>query len=210
MSKITKSCLANLSKAFAQAPSQYSRLNVSKLGFISASNYSQLQGGNEDKIDADDEFAALTQKSKENMEDLMETTKKTGHEMKEEAKDEAHAIKETGKNAAGSMTEKAKEAAGTAKDKAEVTAEKLKEKTGMEAADNERSEQTLGEKARQTVEEMWVVAKDTKDKIKETVVGKSSKDDQVVKDHVPERKVYEDVVDSARKVGNIDHEKHKH
>lgn len=138
----------------------------------------------------------------------METTKEKGREMKEKTKDEAHDMKETAKDAAGSMADKAKEAAGTARDKAEVTAEKLKEKAGMEAADVDRSEQTLGEKARQTVEEMWVVAKDTKDKIKETVVGKSNKDDDnVVQDQVPETKVYEDVVHSARKVGNIDHEK---
>ncbi|XP_063943009.1 late embryogenesis abundant protein At3g53040 [Daucus carota subsp. sativus] len=192
MSKITQSSLASLSKAISQAPSLYSRFNVSKLGFISASNYSQLQDVHGDFTDADDELGALTQKSKENVEDLMDT----GHEMKEEIKNEAYDMKDT-----------AKEAAGTAKDKAEEAAEKMKEKAGMGGADDESSEQTLGEKARQTVEEMWVVAKDTKHKIKESVVGKSGKDDHFVGDDVPERKVYEDFLESARKVGNLDHEK---
>ncbi|KAK1375336.1 hypothetical protein POM88_031529 [Heracleum sosnowskyi] len=143
ISKITKVSLANFSKAFPQAPSVYSRLNVSKLGFISASNYSQLQGGSGDTtIDADDELGALTQKSKENMEVLMEKTQEKGQEMKEKTKEEANDMKETAKEAAGSMTDKAKEAAGTARDKAEETAEKLKEKAGMGVADDDKTGET--------------------------------------------------------------------
>lgn len=121
----------------------------------------------------------------------MGTIQDQGHEMKEKTKDDSNDMKETAEDAAT--------------DKAEETAEKLKEKAGMGVSDDddEKCGETMGEKARQTVEEMWVVAKDTKDKIKDRVVGNSNKKDDNV---VPERKVYEHVVDSARKVGNIDHE----
>lgn len=67
----------------------------------------------------------------------------------------------------------------------------------------------MGEKPKLTVESVWEAGKGFTQKIKESVVGKSESVDDYVKYHVGKKKGMDedDVVESRRKVENLDREK---
>ncbi|KAK3004528.1 hypothetical protein RJ639_018972 [Escallonia herrerae] len=110
--------------------------------------------------------------------------------------------------------ETAKYAKDKTKDAAGTVTEKAKEGTYKIGETAEYAAETLVDKAKQTVEGAWGMAKGATQKVKETVVGKSHDDvDYLVEDHV--RKAGgkdhdgktmgdEDVMDLRRRAGGYD------
>ncbi|KAK4421213.1 hypothetical protein Salat_2071800 [Sesamum alatum] len=144
-----------------------------------------------------------------------EKVKKKAREMNEKSKEKSGPVADKARRTRGKimdstskMAEKTKEYAHGAKEKTGETldsgAEKTKEKANGAAETVADVAQSIGKKAKQTVRSAWGAAKETTQKIKETVVGKSD-DEYSVEDSVrkPEREVHKekgvDMVPESRK-----------
>nr|XP_027105308.1 late embryogenesis abundant protein At3g53040-like [Coffea arabica] len=214
---------------------------------------------------SDEDAAEMTKRARESVKESMGKTKERTQEMEEKAKeaaekakhrtesvaeraaekakegkdwaaDTAQETKEKAKDRADEMKEKTEDTAYEMKEKTKGTAETVAEKTKEGAYKVVETAETVGEKAKQTMKDAWGAAKETTQKIKETVVGKDDDDDKdrvedFMEDHVrkPARKhrdipvteapkgehpdgvtMDEDVVELRRKAGQHDHHDKKH
>ncbi|KAK4259812.1 hypothetical protein QN277_006106 [Acacia crassicarpa] len=138
--------------------------------------------------DGAEEVKEYGHEAKEKTKDMAERTKQYAHETKEEAKDAAETMADRASEGTNKASEKMKDYAydvkDTAKGAADTVADKTKEgahKTAdMAESATEKTADTMkymGEKAKETAKGAWGAAKDTTQKIKETVVGKDDDDD---------------------------------
>ncbi|KAK7331948.1 hypothetical protein VNO80_28693 [Phaseolus coccineus] len=201
---ITRSTLFRFSKSIPHAPSL--SLKPSRVTFASSPNSSEWRNAAEGTRDARGNWTYDSAEAKRKADEVSERAKETAsegvdlakdqvREAKDRTKEYAQDAKEKTKDAAGSVRDSAesakekakeyayetkdsaKEAAGTAAEKGKEGAEWTKKKTEEVAASTGETLKNVGEKAKQGVQGAWDAAKDTTQKIKETLVGKDDDDD---------------------------------
>nr|POF27444.1 desiccation-related protein pcc3-06 [Quercus suber]POF27445.1 desiccation-related protein pcc3-06 [Quercus suber] len=199
---LTRNDIFNLSMAFPSFPSLSPRSSrkVSRVCFSYASSYSEDRNNHEGSRDSKHRHreVPVTEPGDEDVtyeaKEAVERTKERAQEMKMKetkegtykAAETAESAKERAKDYAQETKEKAKEGTYKAAETAQRAKEKSEEDVAGSVADKAKERtykametmQHIGEKAKQTMKGAWDAAKETTQKIKETVVGKEDDDDE--------------------------------
>ncbi|XP_047967542.1 uncharacterized protein ECU03_1610 [Salvia hispanica] len=221
-----KNVFLSLSKSSELSQSLPLRPTVSRVCFAAASRHQQGrnmagEAGRKEYTpyndeEPRDEVRETMDKAKEKTQEMKDRAKESANETADSVKERAQQMNDKTKENLGSMADKAYEmrektadAAGSVADKTKRQAHEATDKVKGAADKTKEYAQGAKEKVADAAKGAWGAAKETTQKIKETVVGKSDEDDldDYIEDHVKkparehrgEKVMDEDVVDARRR-----------